>query len=465
MPVEQVPGFWDYLGQGIQKGVQMHTESEDKKRAQAQANAGLMAQLFQAGAIEAPQLQSALTEAGIDPTKATVQPNKAQKRREILAQGQPAVDALSDEQKTDLGFKTAAQKTIEASDVSTATIATKKNDILGRYMNGDKLTDVEREATGLHGADDIELKKLNQLDPYLGQVGERYVASQIIKSGGTIAKGTAKQVAEQAFTDYVTERGANGLGSLSPEQVQYTRSYFDRATQNALIAQSKEDLAKYQAESGRISANATATWRERQMTGGDQSVKWAGVMNKGEETVRKSMADLMKKPMMSMVDVLPAEAIQQMAAKNPAFAADLQNYQLLKQKSEAYRGAIAELANGAIPGTLPMLLKDAESMGTQGANYGAPAATQPPGTTRLGAPPLAGGAAPQGNGFNPQAAAQLIIDGKAGLETLRNYVSVGKITQQQFDQVSQLAAAGKKVANQKKYGGAQKVDSPIVRRP
>jgi len=426
MPVEQVPDFWDYLGQGIQKGVQMHRETEDKKRAQAQANAGLMAQLFQTGAVDAPQLQGALGAAGIDPSQAIVQPNKAQKRRAVIAQGQGAVDALSDAEKEDLGFKTGAQKTIEQGQVSEATTVIKKNDVLGRYMNGEKLTDQEREATGLRGQDDIELKKLNQMDPYLGQVGERYVASQMVKGNGRIAPGTAKQVAEQAYADYVTERGQTGMGGLTPEQVQYTRSYFDRAVQNALIAQGKEDLQKYQAESGRIGANATATWRANQ--GGSESVKWAGVMNRGEETVRKAMADLQKDPMLGMISVLPAEAVQKMAASNPQFAAKLQQLEMLKQKSEAYRGALAELANGGVPGNLPMLLKDAESSATQGASFNAP--------------PPAGG----GGGADPvvQRAVQLLQSGQGTPAQLQEAVKAGKITQQQYNLIIQNAQAGRK---------------------
>lgn len=429
MPVEQVPDFWDYLGQGIQKGVQMHRETEDKKRAQNQANAGLMAQLFQSGAVDAPALQGALQAAGVDPSQATVAPSKAQKRRAVIAQGQQAVDALSDAEKEDLGFKTGAQKTIEQGQVSAATTEIKKNEVFGRYLAGDKLTDQERAATGLMGQDDIELKKLNQLDPYLGQVGERYVASQMVKGNGRIAPGTAKQVAEQAYADYVAERGSTGMGGLSPEQVQYTRSYFDRAVQNALIAQSKDDLNKYQAESGRIGANATATWRQNQATGTDQTVKWAGVMNRGEETVRKAMADLMKDPMMSMVSVLPAEALQRMAAANPQMAAKLQQYDMLKQKSEAYRGAIAELANGAVPGTLQMLLKDAESMGTQGAGHNAAPA------------PI-----PQGGQTDPvvQQAVQLLQSGQGTPAQLQEAVKAGRITQQQYNLIIQSTQAGGK---------------------
>jgi DICT domain-containing protein len=129
-----------------------------------------------------------------------------------------------------------------------------------------------------------------------------------------------------------------------------------------------------------------------------------------------------------MISVLPAEAVQKMAASNPQFAAKLQQLEMLKQKSEAYRGALAELANGGVPGNLPMLLKDAESSATQGASFNAP--------------PPAGG----GGGADPvvQRAVQLLQSGQGTPAQLQEAVKAGKITQQQYNLIIQNAQAGRK---------------------
>src|SRR4051812_15816125 len=102
MPVEQVPGLWDYVSQGLETFDKTRRANRAEETAKSQANAGLMAQLFQAGAVDAATLQGAVNAAGVK--DATIMPSKAEKRKKILDQGQEAVDALTDEQRADLGF-------------------------------------------------------------------------------------------------------------------------------------------------------------------------------------------------------------------------------------------------------------------------------------------------------------------------------------------------------------------------
>lgn len=449
MPVEQVPGFWDYLGQGIMKGVEMHRQSEDKMRAEAhaktaeaQASAGLMAQLFQSGAIDNTQLQGALKAAGINPDQIQVMPNKAQQRRQVLAGGDAALAQLTDEQKKDLGFTSAAQAATEGATAATAKAATsganievQKNDILSRYLQGDKLNDQELAATGLPSAQDRELKRLGAMDPYLDQLGGRYVAGVMVQNKGRINPGTAQQTAEQAYANYVAERGQNGLGALTPEQVAYTRSYFQRATENALIAQQKMDIDASQAGSQRIHANAAM-----QAAGQNTNLKWFGQVNSAMENIRKAQSDLMR----SNPALGPALDNPQLA-QSPMVKGALQRYMELEQTAEAFRGAQGALANGQVPGNLSALLDAAGQIATQGAGpAGAPGA----GARGRGAPPPAGGPAQQG-GARPAsgspdpigATVDAIVAGRATLQDAQALVSQGKMTQQQYQQIAQQVQA------------------------
>lgn len=442
MPVEQVPGFWDYLGQGIQKGVAMHREDTQRaqeeshrKVAEAQGNAGLMTQLFNSGAVDSSQLQGALEKAGINPGTVQVQPNKAQRRRAVLAQGQSAVDALSDAEKEDLGFKSTAEIAGEKAKVSGANLEAQRNDLLSKYLAGDKLTDQEAQGVGVLSNSDMELKKLTQMDPYLGQLGERYVAGVMVQNKGRINPGTAQQTAEQAYTNYVAERSQNGLGTLTPEQVAYTRQYFNRATENALIAQQKMDIDKYQAESGRIHANAATA-----AAGMNTNLKWFSQMSTAMEGIRKAQADLMKaNPALG-----PALDNPQLAA-SPMIKGALQRYQQLEQTAEAFRGAQGSLANGQVPGNLSALLEAAGGMMTQGAG--------PVGAPGGGVKPPAGGGKGGGPGGPPPGPtggmdagkidqmAQMLVSGQGSAQQLQAAVSQGALSKEQYDKIMARAQA------------------------
>lgn len=437
MPVEQVPGFWDYLGEGIQRGVTMHRESEDKKRADAQANAELMTQLFQSGAVDASQLQGALKSAGINPDQVVVQPNKAQRRREVLAGGQEAVDSLGDAMKEDLGFKTTTQKKTEKASGAQADLSIQKSNILSRFLAGDKISDQEAEAVGVLGTDDRELKRLTQLDPYLGQLGERYVAGEMVKSQGRIKPGTAQQVAENAYATYVSERGQNGLGPLTPEQVSYTRTFFQRATENALVAQAKMDITSSQAGSARIHANAAM-----EASGQNSSVKWFTQVNSAIESVRKAQNDIMRSAPALSYALGAADRIEHgrgtpddvAMVQSPMVAGALTKYKELEQTGEAFRSAQGALANGQVPGNLSALLDAASQITTGGA-----------GASVLGSPQRGGRGGPPPNASNSPDPIGMTVDaimaGKATMANVQAYLKAGKIAQQQYDQIVQQVRA------------------------
>lgn len=439
MPVEQVPGFWDYLGQGIQKGVEMHRQNEaiareeaHRKTAEAQAQASLIGNLFQSGAVDSSALQGALAGAGIQ--GAPVIASKAERRRNALAQGPDYIKNLPDEEKKDLGFTSEFQAAQEKAGTAEAGLASKKADLLQRYANGEDLNDQEAAVAGVMTKSDTELKKLNALDPYLGLTGERYIAGQMVGTGGRIDPANAKAVSEQAYTQYVQDRVKNGLGSLSPEQVAYTRQYFDRATENALIAQRKLDLDEYAAKTGRIHAEAART-----QSGQNQSLQWFGKVTTAMDNLRKAQSDITKANPAVLV-ALDNPTL----AQSPVVKGALAKYQQLEETIGAFRGAQGSLASGQVPGNLAELLNAADQIAQQGAGGaagGTGAAAPPPGGRAGGASPAGSGrGAPPAGGASsaadPLAATvNMINSGKAKLSDAQALLKQGTITQAQFDEI------------------------------
>lgn len=412
MPVERVPGFWDALGGGFNKGVEFSREDAQRKSSENLAKAGLASQLFQAGAIDSTTLQGSVQNAGLKDV--TVIPSKAEKRKKILDQGQGAVDALSDEQRADLGFKTSTERKQDMATGAVADLDATKAGALQKFASGEHLTDNESELVGLGRNDDRMIKQLSAQDPYLGQVGERYVAAAMNGNQGRIPSGGAQAVSDKAFADYVAARGKDGLGGLTEDQIKYTKTFFDRATQNALIQQTKMDIDKYAAQSGRIHANAAAKNSQQ-----NQTVQWFGKINTAVETLRKAQNDMMKAN-----PALAAALGDPKLAQMPMIAGTLAKYNQMDQQIEAFRQAQSALGNGSMPSNLSELLAGAEGVmkptGGTAETGGAPAGTNTP-------DPIT-------------AAAQMLISGQGNLQQLQQHVQAGSITQDQYNQI--VARAG-----------------------
>lgn len=411
MPVEQVPGFWDYFGQGVNQGIERSREDTKLKTQQNEANASLMGQLFQAGAVDSGSLNNALHRAGVP--QSVVLPGKAERRKTAL-ETPGAIENMDDEQRAELGFKTRTEKKVEAAKGAEADFATTRANAMTKFANGDDLTDIEAEVTGFKNKKDRELERLKSMDPFLDQVGERFVAGAINQNpNGKIAPGQAKAVSEKAYADYVANRAQAGLGSLTPQEVQYTRSFFDRATQNAIIAQAKLDIAADEA-AGRLKA-------AQDRGGTNQSVAWFKAINTSVDTLRKKQDDLLK--------ANPALAVainNPQFAQNPMIAGALREYMEAGQKIEAYRGAQASIANGTVPPNLNEVLASAQAdmVPPKGAPGGAPPASQGP--TKV------------------DQAVQMITGGQGTLEQLQAAVKAGAFTAAEYEQVLQKVNAAKK---------------------
>ena len=412
MPVEQVPGFWDYLNQGIDQGIERSREDTKLKQQQNQANASLVGQLFGMGAVDDTALTGALKNAGM-PAGVVIK-SKAQRRKEALESGN--IDALSDDEKRELGFQTGVEKKVEAAKGAEADFSTKRLDAMNRAASGEKLSDVEYQITGLSTPGDREMERLKQMDPFLGQVGDRYVAGAInLQPGSKIAPGQAASIAEKAYSDYVANRAQSGLGTLTPQEIEYTKSYFQRAAQNALIAQKKLDIAEFEAGSGRIAAN-----QPRSGAGANPGIQWFKTLNTTVDILRKKQQDIIRDSPMVL------KALQDPnLAKLPMVQGALQEYQEAGRQMEAYRQAQSMIADGQVPPNLNELLAGATQM------------TQPP----KGAP----GGVPAGATSDPiSAASQRLASGQVKESDLQALVQQGRITQDQYMKIIQGAAALKK---------------------
>lgn len=446
MPVVFTPHFLEeVLNKGVQ-GFQMGQGIKANREQKAMGQASLVNELFKSGAVESPELQSALGNAGI---KVPVQASKTERRRKVLDAGQGAIDALSDDEKSELGFKTAAEKAIEGAKVSGANLEIRRNDALSKYMAGDDLDDNSREILGLTSKADREMKKLTQMDPILGQLGERHVAGELVKNQGRIGPGGVKTLAENAYANYVTERSEHGLGGLTPEQISYTRSYFQRAAQNALIAQHKMDLENKDAETRRIGANSMSAQR-----GENTNLQWFGKITAAKDAVRKQQQDLLRaNPALAVALDNPA------LASSPMIAGALARYNQLEETGEAFRQAQGSLAEGNVPGNLGALLEAANGMVTP-----PPAATGAKPTVTPGqpgaAPPKPAGAPPGLNpGIDPaveqkmEQTAQLMAKGQVGAAALQAYVVAGALTTDQVAKITKRAEAIKKEEDSKRMKG------------
>jgi hypothetical protein len=413
MPVERVPDFWDYLGQGFNKGLDQYRHDKELKQAEADKSASLMAELFNAGAVDSGTLQTAVNATGAKGV--TVLPNKAERRKKVL-ETPGAIDQLTDEQKADLGFKTTTEKKVEGAQASAADVETLRNNALLKFANGEPVSDNEGMLTGLGTATDREMKKFSSLDPYLGQVGDRFVAGAMNQQGGRIPPGGAQAVADKAYADYIDNRAKSGLPAMTPEQLTYTKSFFDKSVQNALITQTKLDIDKIQADSTRANAQ------------NNQAIQWFGKLNSAVDSLRRAQDNLLRAS-----PALAAALADPKLAALPMIQGPLAQYQQYAQQIEALRAGQSALGNNVVPSNLADLLASAD------------AATAPPGGAAGNAAAVATDPVTQG--------AQKILSGQATIQQLQAAVNAGQVTQQQANQIINKVAQLRAQQNNGQKGG------------
>lgn len=422
-----VPNFWDHFLGGYQKA---EDEYKQNKRRTEDASLGLMTELFKSGDVNAEDLNKELAARGITQiNRATGQPtpvvqkSRAQRRREVLAVP-GGVDQLSDPEREELGFKTTTQQKIEKGQAAEADVATRRADAIGRFMNGERINDQEREVLGVMSPEDRALQQMAKADPLLNELGERYVMGFVATNmGGAIKPGMAKEVAEGAYNKYIQER-AQQFGTMTPEQTQAAKSYFERAVQNMLIAQKKLEIENYNSQTARMGATNAAA-----RVGQNQQMQWFSRINSAVETLRRQQQDLLKSSP-GLGTALGDEKL----AQNPLVAGAVARFNALDQQINALKQAQGELANDGIPGNIQVVLGAADQVLSNQPEAGktSPGAHQAP----------RGGAAQQGApapGVNIAGMAQALVQGQGTPAQLQELVRAGTITQAQYNQIIQQA--------------------------
>jgi hypothetical protein len=425
------PNFWDAFTGSMVRSHENYREDQREKRAkeerdkerertQKNQDLGLLTELFRSGDIDAGVLNGRLASAGItggttqaggfpgmpavDVPLPVVQKSKHQRRREALAQGQPFIDQMSDDEKAELGFTTTVEKKIQGAKVAEADVATRRAEALNRFMSGEDIKDEEREVLGVLSRQDRQLQQLAKIDPILGEMGERYVAEQMLTTNGVIPRGGAKAIADAAYNKFIQER-AQQFGTMSPEQTEAARTYFSRAVANALIAQKKMELDQFNSQTARIGANAS-----QQRAGASQELQWFGKITGAVESLRKAQNDLMRGS-----PGLSAALGDPKLAASPLVKDAVERYNVLEQQIEALKGSQAQLANGEIPQNIATAVGAAEQV-------------------------MAGRNTPQAANDPVVAQAVNLLKTKKGtIPMLQEAVKLGRITQAQYQQIIQQA--------------------------
>lgn len=398
--VIDVPSFWDYLGQGIQRGVEGFQKRRGEQQDERRYEAGVVNQLMQQGQIDAADAAPYLAQAGV---RAPIKANKEERKRKALATPESTA-ALTPEQRVDLGIPTQNQLTIEGGQAAEASKAIQATDLWKKYANGDELDDQQAAAIGVPTRQEREAKSLMQQDPVLTGQAERFIDQTITQSGGRINPANASHYGEAAYNAYLQMRQATGMGALNPKDAQYARQFFDQALMNRLVQQRKLDIDQEQARSAR---EGRAMAREDRMF---QALTGA------IESARKQLDDYTtnNKAGIALLSVATPEAVQ----KDPNIRATKQTIDRLNRRISNLQSVQAQAALGKLPASAIQLLQPVDIGVDQ---------TPAPGSSQ----------------FNPSVAAEVIKSGRATLAQLRQ--KVGKtITQADYDAVVAAVGTGSK---------------------
>lgn len=389
-----VPSFWDYLGQGVQKGFEGFQGERDRRRQEAMQNFSVMNQLFQSGAVDNSSLQEAAQRIGVT---TPIAPNAPQMRRTIMnapeqdlniqvpmpgvmgataAMPQPAVrvrgrDSFTDDQRRFAGLPTSLELGTEA-------FQRRQLDIRNRALNGDTISDEEAIAAGIQPAWQIDAEKRKAIDPTTTSAAERYAAG-IVNRIGRIPQGNIEGLADQAFSQWMRDREGAKIGTLTPQESQYARSFFSAAVRDLWMQQQGLDIQRMNADTNRLNAG--------NRSGGLNIPQMVNALSRISEGQTKVAENMLQGPMKSIIPFYANQSPEQIPE---AYRTAVQAYNDAKARAEQYKNASALFASGHItPEQAQALMQQAAGLG------GAPPASAPTGDT--GNIQLPGGGAPSMN--------------------------------------------------------------------
>lgn len=316
MPVIETPSIWDYIAGATGKGIDSYQAAKDRVEQQNAQNAGLLTQLFGAGAIDAATLSPAISKVkGMGNVK--VQPNAAERTRTPGTAENIAQQATTVENQAKI----------------------RKGDIVTRWGNGQHVTEEEAAIAGLPTQQDMAQMKAAKADPILEQAGKQYIDQAVLKMGGRLDPSKAIDVAQQAYQQYLKDYQQAGLGTLNDAQLKNAQRYFaGRAME--ILRQQREDETRRLAALRDRSTIAPADRMFAQLT---------SLM----ENNRKTLEDFLKAN--PGIDVISSK-YQTDAGIPTAFKGQVARYRRLQQRENDLQNAQSQLAMGVVPKNFAGLL-------------------------------------------------------------------------------------------------------------
>jgi hypothetical protein len=338
----QVPSIWDYLANAGMQGITNYQDAKRHVEDQARLNAGLMTQLFGAGAVDSGALQSTLGKVPSLPS-VKVQPSKAEQARTIVANPQ---GTYSDDERRLAGLPTAAEQSVEKAKGAEADQAIRVADIAKRWIGGQHVTEEEAAIAKLPTPQEFAQMKEAKADPILQRAGDQYVDQEVLKLGGRLNPATAAKIAQTAYQQYITDYQTSGLGTLTTQQLKNAQRYFSSRAMELLIKQREDDI--------RLAA-ANNTGRSALQPQDRMFAQLTSLL----ENNRKNLDDFTKAN--PGVEVMSSKYANNEAAIPPAFKGAVARYRRLEQRESDLQTAQSQVAAGILPKNFSSLL--AENVG------------------------------------------------------------------------------------------------------
>lgn len=230
MPIQRIPGPWDYLAEGLSQGQQSYNTQHDRRMQEAQLalqnkmqQLGFLTNLYGAGGIDSGALTGAM--GGVPGMGGiNVAPSPAELRRKILAQP-GGLESATPEQRMGAGLPQTYEEAPK------------------------KLAGAQAESQLPNVSADEIARQQAQVSTLLRDQAPGYVAG-IAGRMGSITKDNFQQIADHAFEQWKQARAASGMPAISDEL--FARSYFNDAAMELLLKQEDQRIRMTAAMTGHV---------------------------------------------------------------------------------------------------------------------------------------------------------------------------------------------------------------------
>ena len=395
----QVPSIFDYLGQGIQQGVQDYHQAKAENDRKDAEQANFMGSLLQSGAIDSDTFNAnpLVQKMGVK-----VAPTTFEMKRKIAAS--PDVDPSSGKPWTPEQRSYAGLKPVEVQNAEIASAKTSLNldDIKQRYAKGEDVNETEAAAIGLPTKETLQEGRQVAQSQYMSTVGKSYLDAALgpvqSANAGRIPTGGWQAIAGQAYDKFAADRAAHGLPPMPQAQSYFTTQLLDRYNEQ-VVNDAKMRAAQ---NAGRNSLDPT----DRRIAA------WTNII----ESRRKQLDDL-----------ISGDKLLQFKLQDPGSAKDpnVLKFNAISKSIDDATNSQMLLAGGVV---------DRETAGLLGVGTAAP--TNSPGPVGSSTPPKV-----QASGADVQGIIDAIKGKQASLSDAQKLVTAGKLTQSEFQQVQNAVSS------------------------